>query len=145
MLSRGARLCEAIIRAARTRPGGIRQCGRPYLARRLGCTPRTVSRYVAELRREGRLEVTPPRRARGPKGWRTIETNRYRLPRPVNHAPHVDNTHNRRSRRGDTHVTPPPSGVRAAGHPAVPAPWQDTTLTTRQRLDAYRAAIGQAS
>lgn len=114
-------MCESIIRASKAHRGGLRVCGRPYLARRLGCTTRTVSRYVAELREHGRLEVTPPRRKRTHVGWRTTGTNTYRLPCPVNHAPHV---HNRRSRRGDTHVTPSPSGdrvPRAAGTTPPPS------------------------
>lgn len=118
ILSRGARLCESIIRASKARRGGVRACGRPYLARRLGCSTRTVSRYLRELRDAGRLEVTPPRRVRTVKGWRTTGVNVYRLPCRVNHAPHV---HNRRSRRDDTPVTPTPNGVRGgratgAGH-----------------------------
>lgn len=109
MLSRGARLCEQIIRCARARPGGLRQCGRPYLARRLGCSTRQVSRYVAELRDAQRLEVTPPRRTRTRAGWRTVGVNTYRLPHRSDPAPHVETC---RSRRGDTHVTPPPRGGR---------------------------------
>jgi hypothetical protein len=120
ILSRGARLCEQIIRTARVRRGGARECGRPYLARRLGCSPRQVSRYVAELREAGRLEVTPPRRQRTANGWRTIGVNTYRLPRPGHPAPHVLGTHNRRSRRGDTHGTPPPRGGRVGWRTAPP-------------------------
>jgi len=111
-LSRGARLCESIIRAARAQRGGIRSCGRPYLARRLACSQRTVSRYVAELRDAGRLEVTPPRRHRTRRGWRTIGVNSYRLPCTPHPAPHVQT---RSSRRGDTRVTPLPSGSRVGG------------------------------
>lgn len=116
-LSRGARLCESIIRAARAERGGLRRCGRPYLARRLACSQRTVSRYVAELRAAGRLEVTPPRRARTRTGWRTCGVNVYRLPVPPHPAPHT-----RRSRRGDTHGTPVPNGTRVgrAAHPPPP-------------------------
>lgn len=117
ILSRGARLCESIIRCARTQRGGHRRCGRPYLARRLGCSQRTVSRYVAELRDAGRLEVTPPRRVRSRAGWRTVGTNTYRLPCRPHPAPHV--LHKRRSRRDDTHDTPPPNGGRSGG-PARP-------------------------
>lgn len=118
ILSRGARLCESIIRHARTKRGGIRECGRPYLARRLGCSPRTVSRYVAELRAAGRLEVTPPRRRRTRNGWRSVGVNGYRLPRPAHPAPHVQT---RRSRRGDTHGTPSPNGDRVdRGSPPIP-------------------------
>lgn len=113
VLSRGARLCEAIIRTARVKRGGARECGRPYLARRLGCSQRTVSRYVAELRDAGRLEVTPPRRKRTPRGWRTIGVNTYRLPCTPHPAPHVQTC---RSARGDSRVTPPPNGGR--GGPA---------------------------
>lgn len=113
MLSRGARLCEAIIRNGRARRGGVRECGRPYLARRLGCSTRTVSRYVAELRAAGRLHVTPPRRVRTSRGWRTAGVNTYRLPCQPHPAPHI-----RRSARGDTHVTPPLAG---SGSP-VPDP-----------------------
>lgn len=109
ILSRGARLCEAIIRASRPHRGGVRKCGRPYLARRLGCTPRTVSRYLAELRAADRLLVTPPRRVRTPAGWRCHGVNTYRLPHPHNLAPHL---HKPRSGRGDTPVTPPPRGGR---------------------------------
>lgn len=117
MLSRGARLCEQIIRCARARTGGARVCGRGYLARRLGCSKRQVSRYVAELRDSGRLEVTPPRKTRTPKGWRTCGVNTYRLTRRPHPAPH---TENRRSTRGDTHGTPPLTG---SGHtPCAPAP-----------------------
>lgn len=111
-LSRGARLCEALIRAAKTRRGGVRVCGRPYLARRLGCSQRTVSRYLRELREAGRLEVTPPRKVRTSKGWRTTGTNAYRLPCRHNLAPHV---HKRRSGRDDTPVTPLPNGSRTGG------------------------------
>lgn len=116
-LSRGARLCESIIRAARAQRGGVRSCGRPYLARRLACSQRTVSRYVAELREAGRLDVTPPRRHRTSRGWRTIGVNAYRLPCTPHPAPHVQK---RRSGRGDTHGTPSPSGDRLA--PAQPGP-----------------------
>lgn len=118
MLSRGARLCESIIRCARARTGGARLCGRPYLARRLGCSTRQVSRYVAELRDAGRLEVTPPPRVRTSRGWRTTSTNAYRLSCPPHPAPHV--LHSRRSGRGDTGVTPPLTG---SGHtPCDPGP-----------------------
>lgn len=110
MLSRGARLCESIIRNARARRGGQRECGRPYLARRLGCSVRQVSRYVRELREAGRLEVVPPRRERRRDGWRSVGVNRYRLTCAPNPAPHVTGTQTRRSRRGDTHVTPSPRG-----------------------------------
>lgn len=108
ILSRGARLTEQIIRVARARPGGTRECGRPYLARRLGCSTRQVSRYVQELRRAGRLDVTPPRRVRTPHGWASIGCNRYRLTCTPHPAPHVQQTC--RSSRGDTHVTPPLTG-----------------------------------
>lgn len=128
MLSRGARLCEQIIRTARVRRGGARECGRPYLARRLGCSARQVSRYVAELREAGRLEVTPPRRQRTANGWRTLGVNTYRLPRPGHPAPHVLDTHNRRSRRGDTPVTPPPRGGRMRGR-SGPASHDPAELT----------------
>lgn len=123
MLSRGARLCEAIIRTARTQRGGHRVCGRPYLARRLGCSTRQVSRYVAELRTAGRLDVTPPKRERTARGWRTIGVNTYRLTCTPHPAPHVQT---RRSRRGDIHVTPSPSGdrVRRASGPGTPHPTQ---------------------
>lgn len=147
MLSRGARLCESIIRASKAHKGGVRTCGRPYLARRLGCSVRTVSRYLKELRDAGRLEVTPPRRVRTPKGWRCAGVNAYRLPCRPNHAPHV---HNRRSSRGATGVTPTPKGVRGgraqgAGHPPVdderplinPA---DAIAAIRERLKASSAA-----
>lgn len=121
MLSRGARLCEQIIRCSRARRGGVRECGRPYLARRLGCSPRQVSRYVAELAAAGRLHVTPPRKVRTTKGWRTVGVNTYRLPCPSHPAPHVIGTHNRRSARGDTHGTPPLSGSEGrAAEPAEP-------------------------
>lgn len=113
ILSRSARLCESIIRHARTHRGGTRVVGRPYLARRLDCSPRQVSRYVAELKQAGRLEVTPPRKVRTPKGWRTVGTNTYRLPCPPHPAPHT-----RRSTRGDTHVTPPLKGSDMGGRPA---------------------------
>lgn len=126
-LSRGARLCEAIIRNARARRGGRRECGRPYLARRLACSQRQVSRYIKELRAAGRLEVTPPRRVRTPAGWRTEGVNSYRLPCAANPAPHV---HNRRSRRGDTHVTPPPRGVGCAAT-GTAAPTHQTHQTDR--------------
>lgn len=146
MLSRGARLCESIIRAARARRGGSRECGRSYLARRLGCSVRTVSRYVAELRDAGRLEVTPPRRVRTCKGWRTAGVNTYRLPCHPNPAPHVvDNQHSRRSSRGATHVTPPPRGGRAGGLEAdrLPAWWHITDPD--QRMAAYLESMGMAS
>lgn len=107
ILSRGARLTEQIIRVARARPGGLRHCGRPYLARRLGCSTRQVSRYVQELRRAGRLDVKPPRRVRTPSGWRTVGVNAYRLTRPAHPAPHVQTC---RSSRDDTDVTPPLTG-----------------------------------
>lgn len=122
LLSRGARLCEQIIRRAKAHRGGLRRVGRPYLARRLGCSPRTVSRYLKELRDAGRIEVTPPRRVRRPGGWRTEGVNTYRLGAAANPAPHVGRTHNRRSRRGDTHVTPPLSRGRVGGPRATHAP-----------------------
>lgn len=125
LLSRGARLCEQIIRTARGRRGGMRECGRPYLARRLGCSTRQVSRYVAELRDAGRLEVTPPRRTRTREGWRTIGVNVYRLTRSPHPAPHVLDQQTRRSRRGDTHVTPPPRGGRWGGSDAPDGPLID--------------------
>jgi hypothetical protein len=105
ILSRSARLCEAIIRQSRARKGGVRECGRPYLARRLGCSTRQVSRYVAELREAGRLHVTPPRRVRTSRGWRTAGVNAYRLPCQPHPAPHI-----RRSGRDDTGVLPPLTG-----------------------------------
>lgn len=139
ILSRGARLCESIIRTARAQRGGVRSCGRPYLARRLACSQRTVSRYVAELREAGRLEVTPPRRVRTSRGWRTAGVNTYRLCRPSHPAPHVQT---RRSRRGDTHVTPTPNGVRVAGS-RPPAPGQlispaEAIAAMRRHLTAER-------
>lgn len=138
ILSRGARLCESIIRTARAQRGGVRSCGRPYLARRLACSQRTVSRYVAELREAGRLEVTPPRRHRTARGWRTIGVNTYRLRCTSHPAPHVQN---RRSGRGDTHVTPSPSGDRLAL--AQPGPGQLITpsqarAAIHRRLTAER-------
>jgi hypothetical protein len=128
VLTRGARLCETIIRTARARRGGVRECGRPYLARRLGCSTRQVSRYVAELRDAGRLDVTPPHRVRTPNGWRTRGVNVYRLTRPPHPAPHVQ--HPCRSGRDDSHVTPPLTG---SGRP-VPDPHD------RQLIDPTRAA-----
>lgn len=138
ILSRGARLCESIIRCARAQRGGIRSCGRPYLARRLGCSQRTVSRYVAELRAAGRVEVTPPRRRRTSRGWRTIGVNAYRLPCRAHPAPHVQN---RRPGRGDTHGTPSPNGDRLA--PAQPDPGRlitpsEAMAQLRRRLTAER-------
>lgn len=123
MLSRGARLCEQIIRTSRARRGGVHECGRPYLARRLGCSVRTVSRYVRELREAERLDVTPPPRQRHGKGWRTHGVNVYRLTCASNPAPHVTGPARlRRSGRGDTYVTPSPNGDRVTtgirpGHP----------------------------
>jgi hypothetical protein len=114
-LSRGARLCESIIRNARARAGGRREVGRPYLARRLDCSVRTVSRYIAELRAAGRLEVAPPRKTRTAKGWRTIGTNVYRLLERANPCPHVTGPARlRRSARDATGVTPPPTGSEVA-------------------------------
>lgn len=121
MLSRGARLCEQIIRHSRARRGGARECGRPYLARRLGCSVRTVSRYVAELRDAGRLDVTAPPRTKTSRGWRCTGVNTYRLTAPPNPAPHVTGR-SRRSARGDTHVTPSPNGDRATAPQGVGAP-----------------------
>lgn len=155
MLSRGARLCESIIRASRARSGGARVCGRPYLARRLGCSVRTVSRYVAELRDAGRLDVTPPKRVRTCKGWRSTGTNTYRLPCKANPAPHVVGPARlRRSARDATRVTPPPKGVRAGGPPALRPPVWETAATIEHDRDpaarlaaraAARAALRAAS
>jgi hypothetical protein len=140
VLSRGARLCEAIIRNARARQGGVRECGRPYLARRLGCSTRTVSRYVAELRDAGRLDVVAPARRRTARGWRTIGVNAYRFTRPPHPAPHVQT---RRSRRGDTHVTPSPSGLgcgtRSGPHTPEPGP----LINPAGAIAAMRAAIAE--
>lgn len=111
IISRGARLCEAIIRNAKARKGGEREVGRSYLARRLGCSTRTVSRYTAELVAAGRLDRVPPRRERTTTGWRTVGCNRYRLRCRPHPAPHVQK---RRSVRGDTCVTPSPCGDRMA-------------------------------
>lgn len=138
MLSRGARLCESIIRAARPRAGGVRECGRPYLARRLGCSPRTVSRYVAELRQADRLTVTPPRRHRTAAGWRTEGVNRYQLTGPPNPAPHVVRR-SRRSSRGDTHDTPPLNRGRAAPLTADPPPTEWTPASYLAHLLATEA------
>lgn len=140
ILSRGARLCESIIRCARAQRGGVRSCGRPYLARRLGCSQRTVSRYVAELRDAGRLEVTPPRRHYTRRGWRTIGVNAYRLPCSPHPAPHVQR-HNRRSDRGDSPVTPLPSGSRLARAQPDPGPLitpSEAMAQLRRRLTAER-------
>lgn len=137
-LSRGARLCESIIRCARAHRGGVRVCGRPYLARRLGCSQRTVSRYVAELRAAGRLEVTPPKRVRSPRGWRTIGVNAYRLPCRAHPAPHVQKP---RSSRGDTHVTPSPNGDRLGRAQPDPGPLitpSEAIAQLRRRLTAER-------
>jgi hypothetical protein len=130
MLSRGARLCEQIIRVSKARQGGIRQVGRPYLARRLGCSVRTVSRYTTELVEAGRLDRIPPRKVRRANGWRTIEVNRYRLTRTAHPAPHVQ-THNRRSSRSDTHGTPPLAGSDYRGRPAPT--WTPEPQATAQR------------
>jgi hypothetical protein len=138
MLSRSARLCESIIRHARARKGGVRECGRPYLARRLGCSTRQVSRYVAELRDAGRLHVTPPRRHRTPKGWRTSGVNAYRLTCQPHPAPHI-----RRSGRGDTLVTPPLTG--SEGHPLGGGdPHPNMTLDPRAAIAAVLARHGLA-
>lgn len=140
ILSRGARLCEAIIRNAKARKGGQRECGRPYLARRLGCSQRTVSRYVAELRAAGRLDVVPPRRERTPKGWRTIGCNRYRLTRTAHPAPHVQRF--RRSGRGDTRVTPSPSGERKRRARHAPGPLIDPSAAVAAMQALRAAALG---
>lgn len=141
-MSRGARLCESIIRSARARAGGRRQVGRPYLARRLGCSVRTVSRYVAELRQAGRLEVTPPRRERVPGGWRSVGTNTYRLPCSPNPAPHVTGPARlRRSRRDATHVTPSPNGDRGTppARPAwLPKPNADGLIDPAEAMAAWQ-------
>jgi hypothetical protein len=110
-LSRGARLCELLIRRSRPHRGGLRRCGRPFLARRLGCSTRTVSRYVAELRDAGRVDVLPPRRKFTGAGWRTIEVNGYliRQHRPSSH-------------RHDRPVTPPPDGGRGTAPVAASSP-----------------------
>ena len=142
ILSRGARLCESIIRAARAQRGGVRTCGRPYLARRLGCSQRTVSRYVAELRDAGRLEVTPPRRRRTRTGWCTVGVNAYRLPRTPHPAPHVQT---RRSGRGDTHDTPPPNGGRGgrATRTAPPDPGQ--LINPTEAIAEFRRRLAERS
>lgn len=137
ILSRGARLCESIIRTARAKRGGHRECGRPYLARRLGCSQRTVSRYVAELRDAGRLEVTPPRRTRTARGWRTVGVNLYRLTRTPHPAPHVQS---RRSRRGDTPVTPLPNGSRRGGACAAAPPDPGQLVSPRDAIARMLAA-----
>jgi hypothetical protein len=110
-LSRGARLCELLIRRSRPHRGGLRRCGRPFLARRLGCSTRTVSRYVAELRHAGVLDVLPPRRKFTGAGWRTIEVNGYLVRR-----------HRPSSHRDDKHVPPPPTGSGRRPHQAPSSP-----------------------
>lgn len=137
-LSRGARLCEHLIRRSRPRRGGLRRCGRPYLARRLGCSTRTVSRYVRELVAAGALDVVPPRRAWTGAGWRTVEVNGYLPRRP-------SRPHRPRSTRDDTAVTPPPSGGRAtaphgAASPALSGQSDGPTGPTPEYL-ASRTAL----
>lgn len=112
-LTRGARLTRHLLALSRPYKGGIRHCGRRYLAARLGCSTRTVSRYVAELRRAGLIEVAPPRRHRTEAGWRTVGVNGYRL-----RSPHRLVARSGRSRRDDTRGTPPPSRGCGSPHPA---------------------------
>lgn len=130
ILSRGARLCEAIIRNAKSR-NGQRVVGRSYLARRLGCSNRTVSRYTAELRAAGRLEVVPPRRVRTETGWACVGVNRYRLTRTPHPAPHVQT---RRSRRDDTRVTPSPNGDRCGRAQRPHGPLRDPAAAAAELL-----------
>ena len=132
ILSRGARLCEQIIRTATSRKGA-RQVGRPYLARRLGCSTRTVSRYTAELIEAGRLDRIPPRKVRTAKGWACVGTNTYRLPCSPHPAPHVLR-HPRRSGRGDTPVTPSPYGDRRGGAAQAAGPPVDATAAVQLAL-----------
>lgn len=148
ILSRGARLCESIIRAARARRGGRRECGRPYLARRLGCSVRTVSRYIRELREAGRLVVVPPPKVRTSKGWRTRGVNTYQLEATPNPAPHVTGRQRlRRSGRDATGVTPPPTGSGAPAHegPVAASGPLDIMLERQAAAEAAAQASDQAA
>lgn len=128
-LSRGARLCEHIIRRSRPMRGGLRRCGRNYLAARLNCSPRTVSRFVRELRDAGHVEVVRPRRQLTAAGWRTVECNGYRI------------RHRASSHRGDTGVTPLPKGSRAAAH-TTPSPPQ---FKAKHTADAGASTVDHAA
>lgn len=143
-LSFGAMECERRIRAARVRKGGQRECGRSYLANRLGVTVRQVSRYLKELRDAGRIEVTPPRRVKRRDGWRTDGVNRFRL--LCDHATLTRQTHNRRSRRGDTYVRPLPNGSRAgrAADPHRPISIYNQPDEDRPDTSAVRARVRAA-
>jgi hypothetical protein len=130
-VSHGAWLTYQALARSRPHKGGLRQVGRCRLASILRRTTRQISRYVAELRAAGYIEVIPPRRLRTPKGWRTIEVNRYRL-------------HRRSSPRNDMRVIPPPSGVerrRPAGEPTpLPPPFAADPTAASPPTEAFRAA-----
>lgn len=57
----------------------VREVGRPYLARRLRVSVRTVSKYTRELRDAGYLTVIAPVLTLTVLGWRTLGVNRYIL------------------------------------------------------------------
>jgi hypothetical protein len=92
--------------------GSARELGRPYLARRLAVSTRTVSRYVRELRDAGILTIIAPALTLTALGWRTLGVNRYLLHPPARHRA--------RSRRDDTAATSLPTGSRAARPDATP-------------------------
>lgn len=130
-VSHGAWLTYQALARSRPRKGGLRQVGRCRLAAVLRRTTRQVSRYVAELRDAGYIDVIPPRRARTPKGWRTLEVNRYRL-------------HRRSSARNDMRVTSPPPGVegrrpQGAATP-LPPPFAAAPTAASPPTEAFRAA-----
>jgi hypothetical protein len=130
-VSHGAWLTYQALARSRPHKGGLRQVGRSRLASIVRRTTRQVSRYLAELRAAGYIEVIPPRRLRTPKGWRTVEVNRFRI-------------HRRRSARDDMAVTPPSTRVerrRPAGEPTpVPAPFAADPSPPSPPTEAFRAA-----
>lgn len=142
-LSPGAFRCWTVMRRFRRDKGGVVRVSWRRLGRILARSTRTVARYVAEIAAAGLLTVVRGRRVYDPDGgWRSIESNAYRLHPPERHSP--------RSHRRDRAVTPPPFGGLSAPRRAAGADPQPFVAPIRDpqsdglAADAYRRGLAAA-
>lgn len=142
--SRGARLCLLYIRRSRASRGGLRYVGRARLAKLLGCSKRTVTRYVSELKAAGLVEAVRPKLSfTAGVGWRSITTAAYRVTDPKRPV----RPQKPRSSRVDTGVPSPllrRGRVSAHGGPdPVESPVVDAVRLS-EHVSVARAAIRAA-